>query len=59
VTAEAKDIIQKMLNRDYNKRPSANELLNHPWFVKASSNDKEENDEERNKALTRLKGFQT
>lgn len=32
VSAEAKDLISKMLTMDVSKRPSAAELLDHPWF---------------------------
>ena len=33
VSEEAKDLIQKMLRRDYEKRWSAEECLIHPWIA--------------------------
>ena len=36
VTMEAKDLINKMLNRDQNRRITAKEALNHSW-IKVSS----------------------
>ena len=32
ISNEAKDLIEKMLDKDFNNRPSAKEVLNHPWF---------------------------
>ena len=32
VSSEAKDLVQKMLTFDYKKRPSAAEVLAHPWI---------------------------
>ncbi|KAL4476264.1 hypothetical protein ABPG74_009997 [Tetrahymena malaccensis] len=34
ISGEAKDLIQKLLERDFNKRISASEALRHPWFHK-------------------------
>lgn len=34
ISSEAKDMISKMLTLDHNKRPSALEILQHPWIVK-------------------------
>ena len=34
ISSEAKDFIKRALCKDRNKRPNANELLNHPWIVK-------------------------
>uniref|UniRef100_A0A7S0ZIW8 Calmodulin n=1 Tax=Timspurckia oligopyrenoides TaxID=708627 RepID=A0A7S0ZIW8_9RHOD len=34
VSDEAKDLIRQMLTVDFEKRPSAGELLNHPWIAK-------------------------
>ena len=31
ITDEAKDLISKMLNKNYKRRISANEALNHEW----------------------------
>jgi len=36
VTASAKDFITQLLTLDQNKRPSAEQALNHPWIVEAS-----------------------
>ena len=32
ITEEAKDLLQKILQKDFNQRYSATEALNHPWF---------------------------
>lgn len=32
VSSAAKDVISRMLTTDPDKRPSADELLAHPWF---------------------------
>ncbi|KAG2454719.1 hypothetical protein HYH02_000556 [Chlamydomonas schloesseri] len=37
VSDSAKDIIAQMLQPDPNKRPSAAQLLSHPWFTEAAS----------------------
>lgn len=34
ISKEAKDLIEKMLTYDPEKRPSCREVLNHPWFMK-------------------------
>lgn len=36
VSAEAKDLLTKMLEKDKNKRLSAEECLNHPWLQKVT-----------------------
>lgn len=35
ISAEAKDLIQRMTEKDPSKRISADEALRHPWFTKA------------------------
>ena len=32
ISDEAKDLIEKMLDKDFNSRPSAKQVLQHPWF---------------------------
>lgn len=32
VSDEARDILQKIFDRNHHKRPSAADLLTHPWF---------------------------
>lgn len=32
VSLEARDLLQKMFERSYHKRPSASELIKHPFF---------------------------
>jgi calcium-dependent protein kinase len=34
ISKEAKELIEKMLTLNPEKRPSAREVLNHPWFIK-------------------------
>ena len=36
---EVKDLIKKMINENPDKRPSINEVLEHPWFSKGLSED--------------------
>lgn len=38
ISKEAKDLVQKMLLVDYEKRPSAEEILKHVWFSKSEKN---------------------
>lgn len=33
VSSEAKDILLKLLSKDPRQRPSAEQALNHPWFI--------------------------
>jgi serine/threonine protein kinase len=40
VSDDAKDFIQKCLTKDYQHRPSAMELLNHPWLTQTDCNDR-------------------
>lgn len=37
ISKEAKELIEKMLTLNPEKRPSAREVLNHPWFIKDQS----------------------
>ena len=32
VSEPARDLLQKMFDRNFHKRPSASDLLRHPWF---------------------------
>ena len=34
ISADAKDLIEKLLTYDPEQRPSCREVLNHPWFLK-------------------------
>ena len=36
LSSECKDFILKCLVRDYEKRPTAEELLSHPWLAQDS-----------------------
>lgn len=38
VSSEAKDLIRKMLEKDYKKRSSALECIGHAWFTKHLAN---------------------
>jgi calcium-dependent protein kinase len=38
VSESAKDLINKLLEKSVNKRPSAEEALNHPWFKEIKGN---------------------
>lgn len=40
VSEDAKDFIRKCLTKDYTSRPSALELLNHPWLTRTDCNDR-------------------
>lgn len=33
ISDDAKDIIQRMIDRDTDMRPTANEIIDHPWLV--------------------------
>lgn len=35
LTAEARDLVELLLNMNPQKRPSAQEALEHPWFTMA------------------------
>jgi calcium-dependent protein kinase len=37
VSNEAKDVITQLLTYDVDKRPSAEQVLQHPWIIKMSS----------------------
>lgn len=37
ISAEAKDLLTKMFEKDFHKRAGANELLKHPFLVKSMS----------------------
>jgi calcium-dependent protein kinase len=37
VSAEAKDLISKLLTYDVDQRPSAEQAIQHPWITKMSS----------------------
>ena len=45
VSAEARDLVQIMLDRDPNHRPSAQEALDHPFFQLHPNDQFQENDE--------------
>lgn len=40
VSAEAKDFVQKCLEKEYAKRPSAKDCLQHPWLTQTDCNDR-------------------
>lgn len=35
VSADAKELLKQLLDKDYKKRPSASDALLHPWFKNA------------------------
>ena len=39
VCFEAINLVEQMLNKDPIKRPSANEVLQHPWFSEEAHDD--------------------
>ena len=54
----AKDFISKLLTKDQNKRPSADEALQHPWIKQANALSKENlNADHAMSALTNLQNF--
>ena len=57
VTFECLDFLKKMLTIDFEKRPSANDLLNSPWLVSKSK--KKTNFKTYNKILKSLRNFQS
>lgn len=32
ISEDAKDLLQKLLNKDQSKRPTISEVMQHPWF---------------------------
>lgn len=56
ISTEAKDLLSKMLEKDKNKRFSAEECLNHPWFQKVTDGSRVSKTT-LNKALTNLSTF--
>ena len=60
ISKNALDLIQKLLNKDINKRISAQEALNHPWFKENKSKElynKILNDKVLQKLLDNLKKY--
>ncbi|ORY52211.1 kinase-like protein [Neocallimastix californiae] len=41
VSSGSHDLMCRMLNRDYKKRPTIDEVINHPWFGDLSEEDKQ------------------
>lgn len=37
ISPEAEDFLQRTFEVNHEKRPSASELINHPWIVKGPS----------------------
>jgi len=56
VSPEAKDLVRKLLTYDLNKRISASDALQHPWFKKMLVIEKMDS-ALANKALSNLRGF--
>ena len=60
VSKEAKHLISQMLNIDPSQRPSADQLLQHPWFTKQETiKNSERNLLKKKKYLKKMKEFQT
>jgi calcium-dependent protein kinase len=58
ISDNAKDFITQLLTKDQNKRPSAQEALNHPWIQQAQQLTKESvSSEVAMSALTNLQNF--
>jgi calcium-dependent protein kinase len=57
ISKEAKDLVQKMLNKDPKKRLSATEALNHPWIHKASTASDPQTQEKLHSALDNFRKF--
>ena len=45
VSSEGKDLIKRLLEHDYKKRPTAAEALEDPWMKKFSNNEEEKKDQ--------------
>jgi len=41
VSSGSHDLMCRMLNRDFKKRPTIDEVINHPWFADLSEEDKQ------------------
>lgn len=50
VSAEARDCVRRMLDRDADARPTAAELLRHPWLVRAAAEEQQGGSEEESAA---------
>ena len=59
VSNEAKDLIQKLLNKNIEKRLSAAEALNHEWFKKVETLDKRVSQGRLENVFNNLKNFHT
>jgi len=58
ISPSAKDLVQKMLTYDMNKRISAQDAFNHEWFVGLEEKNKEKiKTQDMNEVLKRLKNF--
>jgi len=55
LTTEIKDLIVKLLDRDPNKRPTAEECLSHPWFKKIEEMMQSDEEEEVKKPVISIK----
>ena len=58
ISADAKDLVQQMLTLDPNERPSAADLLRHPWVMDASKAASGASEADMTGAVERLKQWQ-
>lgn len=57
ISASAKDLVTKMLNKDASKRISAQQCLEHPWFVQCATESHHLINEDKLQVLRRIKNF--
>lgn len=57
ISASAKDLVTKMLNKDASQRISAQQCLEHPWFVQVATEGHHLINEDKLQVLRRIKNF--
>jgi calcium-dependent protein kinase len=58
ISAQAKDLVAKMLTYDYKKRTSLAEVMKHPWLEKRMIEDKDNHDHKLSKSVAgRIRNF--
>ena len=58
MSKEARNLLDKLLDRDYEKRISAKEALEHPWIQNIDKNDNAFNSEISKRVLGNIGAFQ-